>query len=159
MQQKKKDLDSASTRDDISVLHSTLYDHDRIVKTALNLLNELLSAAAEDECASLRLRTLLEYVVSLAADLSLLKGSAGSKVFTTNISASRLDRSSNRFHHTLQIASGHSAGAEDVAISKPLRREIANGELAEDDLRTCLLYGLELAVNNLPLRIYNRLVI
>ncbi len=66
-------LDCASARDDVSVFHGALHHHDCVVQTPLDFLDELLGAATEDECARLGLRALLEQVVPLPTDLSLLK--------------------------------------------------------------------------------------
>merc|ERR1719500_2537964 len=67
------------------VLHCTPDDHDGVVEGSLRLLHELLSAAAEDDCAGLRLGTTAEQVEPLATNLLLLECLAGSQSLVIQI--------------------------------------------------------------------------
>jgi hypothetical protein len=152
-------LNRSTTCNYITILDSPLNHHDGIVQAALDLLDKLVCAATQNECARLRLRALLEHVEALAADLPLVELAASAQVLPSNVRACRLDATADSLDDPAQVTSGDTASTEDVAVREPLRREIADGQLAEHNLSARLLDCLELAVDDLPLGVDDGLVV
>ena len=99
------------------------------MERALDLLDELVGTAAEDERARLCLGAALKHVEALAANLSLVKRPAPAEVLVGNVGARRLDRAANRLDDALKVLRRDPAGAEDVAVGKVLGREVADRQL------------------------------
>ena len=78
-------LDRSASRHDVAILDRPFHDHDRIVQTPLNFLDELLRAATKDQGACLRLRAVLEDIVALSTNLLLLKGTARAEMLATDV--------------------------------------------------------------------------
>lgn len=151
-------LDGAAAADNRPVLDGALDNHDGVVQRALHLGNELLGAAAQHQRARLGLGAALEEVVALAANLALLKGLARAQVLRQDVGACGLGDGAGGLGDALHVLGRHAAGAEDVAVGKVLRGQVANGQLAEHHLGARLGDGLELLVDDLPLGVHNGLV-
>lgn len=152
-------LGGTSTGDDGVVLGRPTDDHDRVVQTALDLGDELLGAAAEDERACLGRRAVLEQVEPLAADLPLLEPPARAEVLGPDVGARGLDRAADGLDDALEVVGRDAAGAEDVTVGEELGREVADGQTREDDLGAGLVDGLELVEDDLPLGVDDGLVV
>jgi hypothetical protein len=125
----RTDLGRTAAGDDVRVLDRPLDDHDAVVERALDLLDELVGPAAEDERARLCLGAALKDVEALAADLPLVKRAAPAEVLVGNVGARRLDRAADGLDDALQVLGRDPAGAEDVAVGKVLGREVADRQL------------------------------
>lgn len=152
------DLGSSATSDDLVVLDRPLDDHDGVVETALDLGDELLGATTKKKGAGHRLRSALEQVEPLAADLALLERAASAEVLWVDVGARRLDRTTDGLHDALEVVLRDATGAEDVAVGKVLRREVSNREAREDDLGARVGDRLKLVVDDGPLGVDDRLV-
>lgn len=152
-------LDGTAAADNGLVANGALDDHDGVVQGALDLGDELLGAAAQDERARLGRRAVLKEVEALAADLALLKGAAGAQVLGQDVGAGALDGGARGLDDALHILRGDTAGAEDVAVGKVLGGQIADGQLGQHHLGACRVHGLELLVDDLPLGVDNGLVL
>lgn len=152
-------LDGTATANHHAVLNSTLDNHDGVVQRALNLGDKLLSATAQHQRAGLGLGAVLEKVESLATNLALLKDATGAEMLVQDVGAGRLNDGTGGLDDALHILRGDTASAEDVAVSKVLRGEIANGKLREDYLGTSGGNGLELLVDDLPFGVDNSLIV
>ena len=95
----------------------------------MDFCNKLLGATAENECACLCVRASAEQVVTLRADLTLLKGAAGSQMHRLQVIDSGLNGTADSLDNTGQIVDGNTSSAKDVAVGEVLSRQIANGEL------------------------------
>ena len=99
------------------------------MERALDLLDELVGPAAEDERARLCLGAVFKDVEALAANLPLVKRAAPAEVLVGNVGARRLDRAADGLDDALQVLGRDPAGAEDVAVGKVLGREVADRQL------------------------------
>lgn len=111
------------------VLESAADDHDRVVEGPLDLVDELLSTAAEEERARLGLRAARKDVEALRTDLALLKECARAEVLRLEVIDRRLDRSANRLDCPNEILVRNATRTKDAAVRKELRRQIANRQL------------------------------
>lgn len=141
------------------VLDCPLDDHDAVVQRSLDLLDELVGAATENERARLGFGAALENVEALSANLALVKCAAPAKMLVRNVGTRRLNRAADRLNNALQILGRDSAGAEDVTVGKVLGREVANRQLRQNNLGTRRDDRLELLVNDAPLGVDDGLVL
>ena len=153
-------LNRTTARHDIMVLDRTLHNHNRIVETALNLRHHLLRPTPQNHRRTLRTLTLGKQVEALSTHLALFKQATRAQMARrVQVRHRRLDRAAHRLHDPLQIIRRHTSRTKDIPVSKVLRRQVANRQLRQHHLRTRLHDRLELAVDNRPLRIDNRLVL
>ena len=85
---------------------------------ALDLGNELLGTAAEDQGARLCAGAALEEVEALAANLALFKDVAGAEVSRLDVGAGGLNGGACCLADTLEVVRGNTAGTEDVTVGK-----------------------------------------
>ena len=127
---------------------------------ALRLVDELLRAAAQDDGG--RLGGLAgearEDVEALGAHLLLLKALAGAQHVGGEAVERRLHAAARRARDALQVVAWHAARTKQAAVRKVLRRQVANGQLGQDDLRAALHAHAQLLVDDVPLRIHDGLV-
>mmetsp|Transcript_21095 Transcript_21095/g.48316 ORF Transcript_21095/g.48316 Transcript_21095/m.48316 type:complete len:391 (-) Transcript_21095:564-1736(-) len=151
-------LDRAAAGDDARVLDQPPRVHDRVVQRALRLGDELLGAAAQHDGARLRLGAAREEVEALAADLPLLEVRAAAEDRRREVIARRLDRRARRAGGALHVVVRHAAGAEEAAVGEVLRRQVADREAGEDDLRARRDDLGQLVVDDVPLGVHHLLV-
>lgn len=111
-------LGGATTSDYAFVLHAALDDHYGVVKGALDLADELLGAATENEGACSCLGAAPQEVVPFGADLDLVEGAACAEVMRGDIAAGGLDGGAGGTADTVEVGGGNTASAEDVAVGK-----------------------------------------
>ena len=70
----------------------------------------------------------------------------------------RLRARAGRARHPLKVVLGDAPRAEEASVGKVLRREVADGQLGQDDLRAALDAEAQLLVDDGPLRVDDGLV-
>jgi hypothetical protein len=78
-------LDCASAGHNVAILDRTLYHHDSVMETPLNLLDELLRTTAKKECARPCLGTVRKDIEPLTTNLTLLESATGAEMFAFDI--------------------------------------------------------------------------
>ncbi len=138
-------LRGASAGDDVLVLERAAHHHDGVVQRPLHLgaarqrdgpahgppppadlLDKLLGAAAQQERAGLGFGAAREQVEALPAHLPLLEQGARTQVLRLEPVDGRLDGSAHGLDGPLQVVLGDAARAEDVAVGKVLRGQVAD---------------------------------
>mmetsp|Transcript_53172 Transcript_53172/g.137548 ORF Transcript_53172/g.137548 Transcript_53172/m.137548 type:complete len:485 (-) Transcript_53172:48-1502(-) len=151
-------LDGTAARDHRRVLEQSARVHDSIVQRALGLGDELLGAAAEHHRARRLLLAAAEEVEALTADLLLLEVVARSEHARVQVVARCLDHAAGGLLEAAHVAVLDAAGAEEAAVRKVLRRQVADGELREHNVRSRLDNLVKFLVDDVPLGVDNLLV-
>mmetsp|Transcript_22640 Transcript_22640/g.65168 ORF Transcript_22640/g.65168 Transcript_22640/m.65168 type:complete len:482 (+) Transcript_22640:434-1879(+) len=152
-------LDGATTGHDRARFEGPLHHHEGIVDAALTFGNELLATTAKDDGRRELGGTVGEDIEALVTDALLLEATAGAQDTLEHIVGAGLDGAAGGLGDALEVAILHPAGAEQTAVGKVLRRQIADGELAEDDVGPAVDAGVELVVDDLPLGVDDALVL
>ena len=152
-------LDGTATGHDRARLESPLHHHQSIVDAALTLGNELLAATAKDDGRRELGGTVGKDIEPLVTDALLLETTARAQYSLEQIVGAGLDGTAGGLGDSLQVAVLHPAGAEQTPVGKVLRGQIADGELAKDDVGPALDAGVELVVDDLPLGVDDALVL
>lgn len=111
-------LAGAAAGDDAVVPDGALDHHDGVVQAALDLCDELLGAAAEDEGASACAGAAPEEVVALGPNLHLVEGAAGAEVVGRDVAAGGLDGGAGGAANAVEVGGRDTPGAEDIAVCK-----------------------------------------
>ena len=147
------------------------------MQASLDFGDELFGASPEDQSAGLGFRAAFEEIESLSSNLPLLEALTSPQMFWSNVGACRRDATSCGLNHAFQVVRRHSSSTEDVSIGEISSQEsanvvhvqcaakrhslcskVANGQLAEYDLRTRSIQCFHFVVDDLPFGIDNRLV-
>ena len=111
-------LARAAAGHDVAVADGALDDHYGVVEGALDLGDELLGAAAEDEGAGAGGGAALKEVEALVADLALLEPFAGTEVSGADVGAGAGDCAATGLDDAFEVVRGDAAGAKDVAVGE-----------------------------------------
>mmetsp|Transcript_9374 Transcript_9374/g.23003 ORF Transcript_9374/g.23003 Transcript_9374/m.23003 type:complete len:450 (+) Transcript_9374:701-2050(+) len=152
-------LDGPAAGDDGSRRDGPLDDHEGVVDAPLALGDELLGSSPQHDRAGQGRRALREEVEPLVADLALLEDPAGPEDRLGQAVAGRLDGSVGGLRDAFHVTVGDPSRAEQPTIGEVLRRQVTDRELREDDVGPAIDAGVELVVDDLPLRLHDGLVI
>jgi hypothetical protein len=152
-------LYGAAPGHNLAVFHRPLDNHDGVMQTPFYLFDKLFCTSPENEGTSFGFRAIFKQVVPFSANLLLLEGAARSKMLACYIRTRRLDGAAGGLNNSAQIAPSDPTRAEDIAISKPLCCQIADGEFTENNLCARLFDSLQFSVDYFPFRVDDSLIV
>mmetsp|Transcript_45072 Transcript_45072/g.75199 ORF Transcript_45072/g.75199 Transcript_45072/m.75199 type:complete len:221 (-) Transcript_45072:886-1548(-) len=152
-------IDRSSAGHHRCVLHRASYNHNSVVQAALRLFDELVRTSSENDGGGLCPGASLEDVEALAAYLDFFKPRAGTERRGEDIANGRLCGRAGCLGHALHVTILTPASAEHAAVGEILSGEVTDREAGENNVRARSHARVQLAVDNVPLSIYNRLVL
>mmetsp|Transcript_40927 Transcript_40927/g.92111 ORF Transcript_40927/g.92111 Transcript_40927/m.92111 type:complete len:324 (+) Transcript_40927:144-1115(+) len=135
-----------------------LHDAQGVVDRPVGLFDELLRATAEDDGGRLGLGAARENVEALVPNLVLGEVSGEAEDVLGEVVDRALDLAARGLGDAVQVRSLHPPRAKEASVGEVLSGEVADGEFGEDDLGPALDAVVQLLVNDLPLRVHDRLV-
>src|SRR5581483_4930622 len=132
------DLGSAAARDDLAVLDRDRDDADRVFERALDLVHDVLGAAAQEHAHGARVLALGDEGHLVVADLALLHEARVAKVLLAEVVEVAHDRGAGRLLELLHVALLDAAHGVDASLREEVLREVVDALLDEDDVRAGL---------------------